>query len=376
MMTPRECYRRIAKFERAEYIPNFEGGVMRKTFREWRSQGMPEGVSFGEYFGLDRVEQMRYIDYGPIPGVPDRTPWPGVTSEDGKRRFMRDAWGRETESVLDDEEYAEGAHRVIRGGIRDRSDWEKLKGQFRADEPLRYPDHWDEDNWDRKKARWKDREHVVALWAPSMIGRVKQIMGFENYCVTLYEDRELIEEIMETQTQLALDILGRAFDEVDFDMLFFWEDIGYCGGPIISPEMFEELAVPRYRRLTDFYRSKGGEIVMVDSDGDVRKLIPGWLRGGINHIWPLEVNACMDVVALRAEYGQDFSMRGGVDKFVVTKGRDAIDRELDRVSSVVADGGYIPHLDHQIDGVLFEDYCYYMEKKKELLGVRPRKCEV
>ncbi len=370
MMTPRECFRRIATFRKADYIPNYEMGVLGETLTAWRSEGLPEGVGLGEFFGLDHHEDMIHIGYGPIPGVPDQTRWQGEPCEDGISRFVRDAWGRESLNVLPGRHYADGAHRLLRPGIRDRADWERLRGHFRADEPLRYPDHWDEDNWSQKVARWRDRDYVVTLRAPGMVGEIKEVMGFENYCVMLHEDRALIEEIMETRTQLALDILGRALDEVDFDGLHFWEDCAYRGGPILSPAMFEELAVPRYRRLSDFYRSKGGEVVSVDSDGDIRLLIPGWLKGGINHIWPMESFAGMDVVALRKEYGQAFSMRGGVDKFVIAKGREAIDRELDRICPVVQDGGYIPHLDHQISGARFDDYCYYMERKRELLGAR------
>ena len=128
--------------------------------------------------------------------------------------------------------------------------------------------------------------------------------------------------------------------------------------------------MPRYKRLTDFWRRKGGEIVSVDSDGDIRKLIPGWLRGGINHIWPMEANASMDVAAIRREYGQAFSMRGGFNKYELLKGRQAIDRELDRIAPVVQSGGYIPSLDHQVpNGVTFDNYSYYMAQKKKLLGL-------
>jgi uroporphyrinogen decarboxylase len=195
-------------------------------------------------------------------------------------------------------------------------------------------------------------------------------MGFENFCLLLYDDRDLIEEIMETRTNLALAVLSRMFDEVCFDIMHFWEDIAFNGGPILSPEIFRELAVPRYRRLTDLFRSKGGTIVSVDSDGDIHKLIPGWLEGGVNAFWPLEVNAGMDVVALRARYGKSFSLRGGINKYALLEGRDAIDRELERVAPVAEDGAYLPTLDHHVPrGVTFENYAYYMEQKKKVLGV-------
>ena len=203
-----------------------------------------------------------------------------------------------------------------------------------------------------------------------MVGGIVHEMGFENYCIQLNEEPAMIEELLDARTDLALAILDKAVKDVAFDMLWFWEDMAYRSGPYISPEMFERLAVPRYRRLADWYRSRGGEIVAVDSDGDVNLLIPGWIKAGINHIWPLEPFASMDVVALRKKYGQAFSMRGGIDKYVIAKGREAIDRELERVWPVVQEGGYIPHLDHMVPDAPFENYCYYMEQKKKMLGRR------
>jgi uroporphyrinogen decarboxylase len=61
-------------------------------------------------------------------------------------------------------------------------------------------------------------------------------------------------------------------------------------------------------------------------------------------------------------------MRGGVDKFCVGKGREEIDRELDRIFPVVQDGGFIPHLDHMLPRCTFDDYCYYMERKTKMLA--------
>jgi hypothetical protein len=34
----------------------------------------------------------------------------------------------------------------------------------------------------------------------------------------------------------------------------------------------------------------------------------------------------------------------------------------------VQDGGFIPHLDHHLPPTPFENYCYYMERKKEMLA--------
>ena len=365
-MTQRECFRRICRFEKPQRIPNYEMGFMPVTLARWRKEGLPEGTDLSRLFAFDHIEDMMFISFDPIPGMPNQTHWQGVLSADGKRRIVRDAWGRETEQVCE-EGYALSAHSMTKPGVSSRQEWEQIKGHFRADEPRRYPDHWDVDNWQQKVARWKDRDHVLALRGPSMVGQIKEMMGFENYALMLYDDLPLLEEIMETQTRLAEQILPRAFREADFDCLHFWEDIAYRGGPILPPAIFEKIATPRYKRLADLFRGFGGEVVSVDSDGDIRQLIPGWLKGGVNHLWPLEPFAGMDVVALRKEYGQAFSMRGGIDKFCISHGKEAIDRELDRVFPIVQQGGYIPHLDHQNDNMSFENYSYYMEKKQLLL---------
>ena len=58
-MTIRECYNRVLRFEPAEFIPNFDFGPMNQhMLDDWRAQGMPADVEFGDYFGLHRIEDV------------------------------------------------------------------------------------------------------------------------------------------------------------------------------------------------------------------------------------------------------------------------------------------------------------------------------
>ena len=144
----------------------------------------------------------------------------------------------------------------------------------------------------------------------------------------------------------------------------------YRAGPLISPAMFRAFILPRYRRIMDLVRSRGVHAIFVDSDGDVSQLIPLWLEAGINGVYPMEVAAGMDVVALRREYGRDLRMTGGIDKRVLAEGREAIDRELAAKLPLAQEGGYIPHIDHAIPhDVPYENFAYFWEKKVALLGL-------
>ena len=54
----------------------------------------------------------------------------------------------------------------------------------------------------------------------------------------------------------------------------------------------------------------------------------------------------------------------------LAKGKDAIDRELDRIRPAYETGDYIPAADHSIPpDVSWENYVYYCQKRKEMVGL-------
>jgi uroporphyrinogen decarboxylase len=135
----------------------------------------------------------------------------------------------------------------------------------------------------------------------------------------------------------------------------------------LSPKLFEELMVPRYRRITDALKRRGIEVNVLDCDGRIYELVRGWLRSGINGMFPIEA-AHTDPWRLREEYGKDVLLLGGVNKLALIAGKEAIDRELERLHPLVERGGYLPCVDHRVPpDVTYESYLYYLEKKKAIL---------
>jgi hypothetical protein len=61
---------------------------------------------------------------------------------------------------------------------------------------------------------------------------------------------------------------------------------------------------------------------------------------------------------------------GGVNKRALARCPVAIDEELARLAPLVQQGGMIPHVDHRVPpDVSFDDYLYYLKRKRELLGI-------
>ncbi len=160
----------------------------------------------------------------------------------------------------------------------------------------------------------------------------------------------------------------KAVEEAKIDFATIWEDMAYRTGPHISPKAFEEFMLPGYKRITAFLRKNGIDIIMVDSDGDIRPLVPLFLEGGVNCLYPLEVQAGMNWVELRKRFGKKFRAIGNIDKRALINGLDAIEKEVDAKLSMAMDGGYIPSIDHAVPAdVPFQNYVYYVKLLKKRL---------
>jgi uroporphyrinogen decarboxylase len=62
-----------------------------------------------------------------------------------------------------------------------------------------------------------------------------------------------------------------------------------------------------------------------------------------------------------------FALMGGIDKRALAAGREAIDRELERLIPAVEKGGYLPMVDHLVPpDVTLENYLYYLERRRKL----------
>ena len=94
------------------------------------------------------------------------------------------------------------------------------------------------------------------------------------------------------------------------------------------------------------------------------------MDGGVSIIGPFEAQAGMDVNEVQARFGGRLAMQGGIHKYRLTGGEEAIRQELQRVRPAVAGGGYIPALDHNVPpDVSFENYLTYCRLKRDILGM-------
>lgn len=379
-MNARERFRRTLRFEAVDRAPFCEFiGFWPETIYRWYSEGLPTSVGVHSYslpiglgnpptvfayFGFDpiggpfRAESCVgevAVDYAPLPRFVHRT-----LSEDSRYRIELDEAGI-TKRVLKAGVSMPG---FIDFPVRDRDDWKKVSRRFDPADPRRLPKDWGEDSVEY----YRSVDFPVGLGFPGFFGQARNLMGVERLLVAFYRNPRLVSEIVEFWADFVIETSRPVVEAVTLDYANFWEDMSYRMGPLVSPKLFREFLLPCYRKVTRFFSEKGVETIMVDTDGNHDALTDLFMEGGVNCLYPLEVQAGMDARVLRRRYGRKLRLIGNMDKTALTVGKEAIRREVEAKLPLVKQGGYIPSVDHAVPSdVPFENYRYYAGLLREHL---------
>ena len=192
----------------------------------------------------------------------------------------------------------------------------------------------------------------------------RTILGIENHLYSFYDQPELYHRILDDLAEFQLGILERMYKILTPDFMTFGEDMSYNNGPMISEDSFDEFLLPYYNKVIPYIKEHGTKVI-VDSDGDVSRMIPWLIHAGIEGVLPLERQAGVDVAALRELY-PDFFFIGAFDKMTMRRGVEDMRGEFERLLPVMKTGGFIPSVDHQTPpDVPLERYHIYVEMLRE-----------
>ncbi len=359
-MTPRERYLCTLRFETPDKPFVRAVGGWSETNERWRKEGW-DGTSLSEIFSTDGVMGAG-VYYGPVPRFEYK-----IIEEDEKTKLYINH-----EGILMREFKQYGGNSSMPQFVRFPVENEEDFDQFCADRLGLSFENRVSQNWKAATENWANRIHPLMCFADrwgGFFGPLRNLMGVENLALAFYDQPKLVEKMMDQRADAIIAITEQMLEYVEIDTFAFWEDMAYKTGPLIGPEMFRKFALPRYKRVCDWLRSRGIKHIGLDSDGDITELIPIWLDAGINYLWPFEVAAGMDVVEVRREYGHDLAMSGGISKYAVAVGGDTMRAAVDHVIPVVEDGGYLPEMDHSAPpDISWPNMCEYMEYLLHRIG--------
>jgi len=357
-LTGRERFRRQMHREAVDRCFNLEFGYWLDNFRLWpvfRDHGVTSNEEADVFFGFDRTAAIHPHWMQPAFPVEELAVRDAV-------RVLRNADGLIAEVPLDGHDTIP---HFLEATLKTPGDWATIKAErFRRDDPARRPDIAA-----ILQEHPSDRTYPLGVGCGSMIGKIRDMLTVEGLAYAIYDYPEMLEDMVETSCLLSEDFLDAILPHVAFDYACGWEDICYKGGPLVSVGFFRDVVVPRYQRIRDKLRAHGIDIWWIDCDGDVRPLVPHFLAGGVNTMFPWEVNGSGHPGEALDRWGPELRIMGGVDKMTLLHGRSEIRRWVDSLAPYVARGGFIPFCDHRCPpDVDPADYLYYLDLKEERFG--------
>ncbi len=370
-MNNRERALNILHYKPVDRMPAVHFGYWQELLNEWVEQKkIPKHLAQNNYDGSEKDRELDDIigwDFnwlnaiGGINGLMPSFEYKVLeTFSDGTKRVQNhvgliERVKPDVESIPSEDDYQ----------LKDRDSFEvlyKQKMQFLEERvDLEY---WKNFNSVR------DYNRPVGLHLGSVLGDIRNMTSVIGMSYLIYdEDEQLFADIVDTYAEMQYKVAEKILQTgAKFDFAHFWEDVCFKNGPLISPDLFESLCAKHYKKRTDLCKKYGIDIISLDCDGVTEKLQPIWFNNGVNTMFPIEIGVWGDQFEpARQKFGKGMLGVGGMDKTALRKDRDAVDREIERLTRLAQMGGFIPCPDHRLmPGTKFELVKYYAQKIKEI----------
>ena len=177
-------------------------------------------------------------------------------------------------------------------------------------------------------------------WTRGIFETVNEMVGYENYCIMLYEEPELLEFLHDRVGELKIQLFNNLAEINNVGALWIGDDLGYTEGLLFPPSFMEKLLFPYYRKLGEICRKKNIPLIL-HSDGRLYEIIDSLIDCGFNAIHPLEPKA-MDPLKLQEMYGGKLGLLGNIDLDILSRGSPDEIRKMVRnnMEKLGSKGGY------------------------------------
>jgi hypothetical protein len=362
-MTMKERFLATLRFGELDRPWRFETlGYWEETIERWHSEGLPRYVFNATvavpYFGIDfwvPVWIGAHEDPGFFPHF-----IPKVLEQKDNFEIVRDFSGKTFKQFRDG---SSSIPQHVDSPVKTLHDFKRLRWRLNPD----FPGRCDNPLWDSAILASKVIKAPLGIHFSGLFGFHRHLIGVEQLMYMYFDNPELIHAMGREWAKLTKGVVRRISRKGDVNILIFWEDMSFKSGPLISPNTFKKFLTPYYKEVIDDAKECGVECFTVDTDGDCTLLIPLFIDVGVNCMYPFEVQAGMDIRKVRADWGRQLMIMGGLDKLKLENSTDEIDREVMlKVPEMLSQGGYVPGIDHAVHpSVPLSNFKYFVKLLRE-----------
>lgn len=226
------------------------------------------------------------------------------------------------------------------------------EGLIRSEEDLgkiELPDPYDDSLYADAESFVREKGDYSA-WFITRVGLFSAMlsMGLEHFCLSLAMNPSLVEKLLDIYFDWMV-VVAERINQLEFDVFVSTDDMAFKTGPFFSPEVFERMFLPRYRRVAE----KISLPWVIHSDGNVEQLVEHFLSLGVAGLHPNQKGA-MDIRRMKSLYGDRLCVLGNVDLNLLGIGspEDVRKEVRELIRDVGPGGGYIITSGNSLAGYL------------------------
>jgi uroporphyrinogen decarboxylase len=196
-----------------------------------------------------------------------------------------------------------------------------------------------------------------------------RIVGTENALLWMVEAPEHLHEFIDRVGTFLVDLAGReiAAGEARLSGMVIWGDIAYRNGMLFRPRLWRKWFKPHVRDLIRLCHSHDLPVIY-HGCGNAAAVFEDLVDIHLDAYNPLEAKAGLDVVELKALYGENLAFVGNIDVRVLERGDpEAIRSEVRYKLQAARGGGYVFQSDHSVSSAVApESYDLAVRTLREL----------
>jgi uroporphyrinogen decarboxylase len=148
--------------------------------------------------------------------------------------------------------------------------------------------------------------HLNDVWSlPS------RMMPFDDFIMMLMDAPDFIMDLVKMTVDAQIKIAEGAAN-LGCRFVFTGDDVAYNSGPMISPNMFNNMFGSELKRVFAAYKDLGFYILK-HSDGDMMPLIDLYMDTAMDLFDPIDPIAGMDLAYMKEHYGGRIALKGNVN---------------------------------------------------------------
>jgi uroporphyrinogen decarboxylase len=189
---------------------------------------------------------------------------------------------------------------------------------------------------------------LVGANAASLFFLSSEIIGYQEFMEKILLETKVIEALIDKVLEYQFDFFDGYLNEIgDYvEMVWMGDDWGTQLAPLMSPTMFRDIFLKRYKEFVKFVKSKADVKVAIHSCGAVQWALGDFVDAGIDVVHPLQGDAqgLLDPYLLKKEFGDSLVFYSNLKNQTIIPYGSSKDVEEDvkrKIEALAPNGGFI-----------------------------------